>query len=304
MNPVSNSQRLLTLALGATLLNSVLALSAQGQNTADILPLQKSLTLHASFDNGINADFAKGDGRLFTCFRPGNQSEAKPGLNAEGKTQLVSEGGIAGGALKFTARDAKWIFFPGAKNVDFAKKNWSGTVSVWLRLDPEEDLDPGFTDPIQITPRKWNDAAFFVDFNKDGDPRDFRLGAFADLAVWNAKNENVNDIPEDKRPLVKVEAPPFGREKWTHVVFTWERFNSGKKDGLASFYLDGKLRGEIKDWNQTFSWSDSEEVRLFLGINYIGLLDELSCFNRALSKQEVNQLYGLKSKISTVIPKR
>jgi hypothetical protein len=284
--------------LASAILTCSLSLSAQDSVQA----LQEALTFHASFDKGFDADFAKGDKRLFTCFRPGNQSEAKPGLNADGKTQLVRSGGVAGGALKFTARDAKWLFFAGEKNVDFASADWSGTVSVWLRLDPEEDLDPGFTDPIQITPRKWNDAAFFVDFNKDGDPRDFRLGAFADLKVWNAKNENVNDIPEDKRPLAKVEAPPFGSDKWTHVVFTWERFNSGKKDGIATFYLDGKQRGEIKNWEQTFSWSDSEEVRLFLGINYIGLLDELSCFDRALSKQEVKQLYGLESEISKIIP--
>jgi hypothetical protein len=297
MNRFNTPGRLI--ALASAFLTSTLTISAQNS----VLPLQKALTLHASFDKGFDADFAKGDKRLFTCFRPGNQSEAKPGLNADGKTQRIASGGVAGGALRFTARDSKWIFFPGEKNVDFASADWSGTVSVWLQLDPEEDLDPGFTDPIQITPRKWNDAAFFVDFDKDGDPRDFRLGAFADLKVWNAKNENVNDIPEDKRPLVKVVAPPFSRDKWTHVVFSWERFNSGKKDGVAKFYLDGKLRGEIAGWKQTFSWSDSEEVRLFLGLNYIGLLDELSCFNRALSQDEVKQLYGLKSQISTIIPK-
>lgn len=277
--------------------------SLQAADKASLKPLQDALTLHASFDQGINADYAKGDSRLYSCLRPGNQSEARPGLNTDGKTQRIATGGLAGGTLKFNARNATWIFFPGESNVSFSKSNWNGTLSVWLRLDPEEDLDPGYTDPIQITPRKWNDAAFFVDFDKDGDPRDFRLGAFPDLSVWNADNKNVNNIPEDQRPLVTVKNPPFGSDKWTHVVFTWEGFNSGDKTGKATFYLDGKNHGELKGWDQTWSWSESEEVRLFLGLNYIGLLDELSCFNRSLSAQEVKQLFELGENISTIVPK-
>ncbi len=279
------------------------SLSTRAADKDALRILQQSLTFHASFNHGIDADFAKGDHRLFTCLKPGNQSTAQPGLNTNQKTERLPSQGVSGGALQFKARDAKWIFFPGARNVNFTPHDWSGTLSVWLKLDPEEDLDPGFTDPIQITPRKWNDAAFFIDFDKDGDPRDFRLGAFADLSVWNAKNENVNDIPESKRPLAKVTAPPFGRQKWTHVVFTWEHFNTGKKDGISKLYLDGKLQGEIKNWQQTFSWSADEEVRIFLGINYIGLLDEVSIFDRALSGQQIQELFKLNDQISLIVPK-
>lgn len=281
---------------------TLVALSKVDLAADTLSDLKQSLTFHASFDSGVDADFAKGDKRLYTCLRPNNQSEAQPGLNTDNKTLLLSSGGVSGGALKFTERNSKWIFYPGAENVHFTSKNWSGSLSVWLRLDPEEDLDPGYTDPIQITPRKWNDAAFFVDFDKAGNPRDFRLGAFPDLTVWNSKNENVNDIPEEKRPLVKVKSPPFGSHKWTHVVFTWNHFNTKKKDGVAKFYLDGKPAGAIKGWEQTFSWKDNEEVRLFLGLNYIGLLDEVSLFDRALTPEEVQHLFQLDDQIKKVIP--
>ena len=83
MNRFNTSDRLLLLA--SAFLAGSLTLSAQDS----VQSLQKALTLHASFDKGFDADFAKGDKRLFTCFRPGNQSEAKPGLNADGKTQRV-----------------------------------------------------------------------------------------------------------------------------------------------------------------------------------------------------------------------
>ena len=29
-------------------------------------------------------------------------------------------------------------------------RSWSATVSVWLRLNPDQDLEPGYCDPIQI----------------------------------------------------------------------------------------------------------------------------------------------------------
>ncbi len=299
-HPVDRHGNFTRFLMGLSL--SIIGLSSASINADTLEDLQGALTFHASFDSGINADFAKGDKRLFTCLRANNQSEARPGLNAEDKTLLVETGGLSGGALKFTQRNSKWIYFAGADNVSFTQKNWSGTLSVWLRLDPEEDLAPGYTDPIQLTPRKWNDAAFFVDFDKAGDPRDFRLGAFPDLAVWNAENKNVNDIPEDKRPLVKVSSPPFGSDKWTHVVFTWKRFNTGKKNGIARFYLDGKLAGTLKGWEQTYSWQPDEEVRLFLGLNYIGLLDEVSAFDRALSRSEVKHLFKLGEQIKKVIP--
>ena len=199
--------------------------------------LIEALTLYASFNEGVNADFAKGDARLFTRVQTKPTRQSRAGLHTQDATRLASGQGLNGNGLQFTKRNAPWIYFKGLNNVPYQKKDWSGTVSVWLRLDPETDLDPGYCDPIQLTTRAWNDAAFFVDFDKEGDPRDFRLGAFADLQVWNPDKK---EIPEDQRPLHIVHNPPFDRDQWTHVAFTWEKFNTGAKDGIASLYLNGK----------------------------------------------------------------
>lgn len=254
----------------------------------------KALTFYASFDNGADADFAKGNPRLFTRTATKPAWTSKAGLQTDGLTKLEPGLGLSGGALRFTERNAKWVFYKADKNLPYSNTNWSGSVSAWLRLDPQKDLDPGYCDPIQITTRKWNDGSFFVDFDKDGDPRDFRLGAFADFLAWNPENKNVNDISEDDRPLIKVKNPPFGSEKWTHICFTWKRFNTGKKDGVASFYLDGKHVGDLKDWNQTWTWKDEEESRILIGLNYVGLFDDLMCFDRALSAKEIQSIHGLK----------
>lgn len=175
---------------------------------ADMAAIESARTFHASFDSGINADDAKGDARIYT--RTGKEGQGSVGIETDGATQLVKEGGLEGGALKFTKAKAPWVFFKADKNVPYNTEDWSGTVSCWLKLDPEEDLEPGYCDPVQLTTRAWNDGAFFVDFNKEGDPRDFRLGAFADLAVWNPEKK---EVPESERPLYSVKNPPFGRDR-------------------------------------------------------------------------------------------
>ena len=245
--------------------------------------LKTALTFYASFDSGTDADISRGDKRLFTLIG----KEPKLGNKTEGMSRMVKGRGLSGDALLFTKRNAKWLLYDGAKNFHFAEKNWSGSVSFWLKVDPINGLDPGYVDPIQITPNTWNDASFFVDFAKDGNPRSFRLGAFADKSVWNPENK---DIPEPQRPLVPAKSNPFSSDKWTHVAFTWENFNTRKKDGVATLYLNGKNEGSITKWNQKFSWAGKPH-RILIGLNYMGLFDELACFNRALSSKEVKHIF-------------
>ena len=261
--------------------------------TAADSSLKKSLTFHASYDSGTDADSAKGDKRLFTLV----EKQPKAGNHTGDLTRLAKGRGLSGGALLFTRRNAKWLLYDGAKNFHYAEKNWSGTVSFWLKVDPINELDPGYVDPIQITPNTWNDASFFVDFNKDGNPRAFRLGAFADKPVWNPANK---DVPESERPLVPAKSTPFDKDKWTHVAFTWERFNTGKKDGVATLYLNGNKEGSITGWNQQFSWSGKEH-RIMIGLNYMGLFDELACFNRALTASEIKRIHDHQAGLATLM---
>ena len=278
---------LFRLVLG--LLFTVLMTTGQSEDSS----LKTALTFYASFDSGTDADISRGDKRLFTLIN----KEPKLGNKTEGMSRMVKGRGLSGDALLFTKRNAKWLLYDGAKNFHFAEKNWSGSVSFWLKVDPINGLDPGYVDPIQITPNTWNDASFFVDFAKDGNPRSFRLGAFADKSVWNPENK---DIPEPQRPLVPAKSNPFSSDKWTHVAFTWENFNTGKKDGVATLYLNGKNEGIITEWNQKFSWTGKPH-RILIGLNYMGLFDELACFNRALSSKEIKRIFDHQKSLNELI---
>jgi hypothetical protein len=186
--------------------------------------------------------------------------------------------------------------------MDYLTNNWNGAVSLWLKLDPDEDLEPGYCDPIQITPRDWNDGAFFVDFSKDERPRHFRLDAFADRAVWDPLKRNWDAVPATERPMVTVTKPPFRRDRWTHVLFSFSNFNTGRNDGLAKLYLDGQWQGALAGHTQTFTWEPPKTL-VMLGLSYIGLYDELAIFNRALTDQEVQAVYRLTGGVRSLLSK-
>lgn len=249
----------------------------------------RGLTLSASFNGTTDADFARGDPKLYRAAGRKQWQERQPGLPAH--VVHARGAGRTGDALRFTAKAPALVFFLGDRNIAYREGDWSGTVSFWLKTDPAGELAPGYCDPIQITPREWNDAAFFVEFEKRPAGIPFRLGAYADLKVWNPQGRDWNAIPAAEKPLVTVNHPPFRGDKWTHVAFTFTDFNTGSPQGAARLYLDGRLAGELSPRTQTFTWDPAQSL-IMLGLNYIGLMDDLALYDRALTPGEIAQLAG------------
>lgn len=250
--------------------------------------LGEALMFHAGFDEGWDAGFALGDRRLYSAASYEKQAEATPTLTTL-DVEIAYDSGHFRHALKFNKKNTQAIFYRAENNVAYAASGWTGTISFWLSLDPAQDLEPGFCDPIQITDAAYNDACIWVDFTRDN-PRQFRMGVFGDLAVWNPEN-----IPPDKNPaftsrLVAVEQPPFARGQWTHVVITHEGLGGGQ--GAARLYLNAKLQGAATGISEPFTW-DVAKAAIRLGVDYVGLYDEIAIFNRPLTEQEIQALYTL-----------
>jgi len=259
--------------------------------------LSNALTFYASFDKGIDADFALGDGRLFTVPNRKAVDSAKAGLHKPDISRQDGKGKYGYG-LVFTERSKGNIYYPSEKNIAYDTKNWSGAVSFWLSLDPATDLKPGYCDPIQITDVGYNDAAIWVDFTKEN-PRDFRLGVIGDRDVWNPNPEGPdNENPIFNERLTGVKNPPFGRGQWTHVLINFSNLNT--TNGQASLYLNGKLMGIRKPIDTPFTWEVSNS-NIYLGLGYIGLMDEVSIFNRQLTEEEIMTLLELDNGLHDIL---
>jgi hypothetical protein len=253
--------------------------------------LSDALTLHASFDRGLDADFARGDK---TCYIQQGRELATAAPTAD--VQLAPSAGRFGGALHFTKKGATRPAFKDAGTLGYNDKNWNATVSVWLRLDPDKDLEPGYCDPVQIVGDDSKKGFIFLEWSKDETPRYFRYAIRPLFEIWNPTNVPWDQIAFDKRPMVQVAKAPFSRDAWTHAVFTLENVNDKTKPQVGRLYLNGKLQGSIQNWELTFGW-DPARVMLVLGASYVGHLDDLAVFNRALTDAEVQQLYSLKQGI-------
>jgi hypothetical protein len=264
------------------------------QGTSGQDALGRALSFHAAFDGKADADFGGGE-KAIRHAPGGKTAEAKAGL-PEG---VEFAPGRHGQALRWTRKIKDVPFYPAAGNLGYAADRFQGSASFWLSLSPEKDLAPEtYCDPIQLTDKKWDDACFFVDFHKDGQPRHFRLGVFSNFSEWNPEKRKFDSIPYKERPWVVVEKPPFAAGTWTHVCFTWENFNTGRDDGLARLYLNGELQGELKG-KRTFTW-DPAKASILLGYNYTGLYDDLALFNRALTAEEVRALGALEGGVKSL----
>ncbi|MEL7003280.1 MAG: LamG-like jellyroll fold domain-containing protein [Bacteroidota bacterium] len=258
--------------------------------------LKEHLTFYASFDKTGEADFALGDPNIFTSPTRREKEKAQVGLH-DPNVVLTGDEGKFGGALEFKEKSRMLTFFKSKHNINYNETAWTGTISFWLKLDPEKDLEPGYCDPIQITDVNYNDASIWVDFTKDN-PRQFRLGVLGDLSVWNPKN-----LPPDQNQdyidrLIIMKQHPFSGTKWTQVTITYA--NLGQPDGEAKLYIDGELHGTEKNIDVPFTW-ELEKSNIMLGLNYIGLMDELCVFNKTFDAKEVKSLYNLKKGIRSIL---
>lgn len=255
--------------------------AAQAQSPS-VKSLLAEVYFRATFDGGYEAKSTVGEAPILTA-ESTDRKEKRNGMTKSGVTIAKGEGKF-GDCIRFSEKSKDVLFYPGTA-MHYQTEDWSGTTSFWMRLNPDEDLKPGYCDPIQITQKGWNDGSFFVDFDLTL-PRDFRLGFFSGLKHWNPENIPWEKWPVDKRPMVTVKKPPFSRTHWTHVAFTYRDINSSKgQPSEAILYLDGKAQGSLKQ-PMKVDW-DLSQTAIMIGIDYIGDLDDLIVFRRVLSADEI-----------------
>jgi hypothetical protein len=280
--------RVVTTLLIVTFAMSLLSPASAAE--PDLAAIRKAVTFYASFDEEVKADV--GGGQLTPDTRFNHPTDKGQFLVEKGiseKLFRIAKGkGVSGAALDVVGvlPNNGRIFFPATGNIAFRKDGWSGSLSVWCQTDPDKMLVTKFCDPIQITQKGAGNGGLWFDFN-DAKPRDLRHGAFPMIP------EGQKGIGEDdpKAPMVRVPGVGWKAGDWHHVAVTWRNLDTGKADAVTALYIDGKLIGEVKDRAIAMGW-DLDKAGIYFAINYIGLLDELALFDRALAADEVKSLHA------------
>ncbi|MFO0970137.1 MAG: LamG-like jellyroll fold domain-containing protein [Gemmataceae bacterium] len=251
--------------------------------------LRRAVTLYASFDKEVGADRGRGDLWFGTRFNhPAEKGKFVFEKGFDAKAFRIAKGkGVHGGALEAVdvLPNNGRIFLPGKGALAYKKDGWGGALSVWINTDPDRLLKTAFCDPIQITQKGANNGGIWFDFNNDK-PRTMRMGVFP--AVKDGEKGIAEDDPN--APLLPVRNPGLKAGEWRHIVLSWRNLDTGKKDAEATLYIDGKRIGAIAKRELAMRW-DIDKVGIYVAVNYIGLLDELALFERALSAAEVETLH-------------
>ncbi len=267
----------------------------------NLYPFMEHLTFYASFDSEVKADFSAGDPNLYSApalSRAQNEFTRFDPVRSRQLAHIAEGEGRYENALKLDLPYDPILFYRGAENQYYHPENFSGTVSFWMRLD-EAGLAPGYSDPIQITSRGWNDGALFVDFT-DEEPRIFRFAMFPDREIWDPGFRDWDDVPADERPMVDIPNHPFTDKEWHHVAFTFQNFNTGNSDGMITCYINGEPAGTMTGRDMTFTW-DPENLLIWLGYNFRGYLDEISLYNTNLTDKEIRAIYQLQQPIKVLL---
>jgi len=208
-------------------------------------------------------------------------------------------GGRSGGSLVFNARDHGWaedeFRFAARDNFPYRESAFDGTISLWLRCDPDAELAPEYpVDPFHIS-RHASDASFYFDLTK---PNDWRYGSPRKLRFGY-----YNDSPEQNMfvggHLIVAGELGWNDGRWHHVVATWRNANSGQPDGAAALYVDGRLRGTMERYEHRLTWN-LDAVRIGLGQRFVGGIDELLILDTALPADSVRALFEAGEKVASV----
>ena len=98
--------------------------------------------------------------------------------------------------------------------------------------------------------------------------------------------------------MVVMKDPPFASDRWTHVVFSVDGMN-GSEAAKCTLYVDGEFQGVLEK-SQRFTWNP-QNVNVLLGLSYVGGIDDLAMFDRALTADEVKMLYALPAGASALV---
>ena len=240
---------------------------------------------YASFNEGLVADKAPGDPLFYTS--PSLRDSVQEEVRGSAYVEWVEEGGIQGGALRFSSLWDPVLFYEGAENIPATS---SLSFSFWLKADPVAGLAEGYSDPFLITDKNWDDASFYVDFT-DVVPRDFRFAAFSNKGIWNPENTSWDALPVEDRPMVAVSDPPFSAEAWTHVVLVVEGLNDPSGPARIMGYLNGKAAGTRQFDRLQMDWEPAR-LRMMLGRHFNGFFDELKVFDESLDTAHVEMLFA------------
>ena len=256
--------------------------------------LARALTLHASFDEGLDADFARGDK---TCYV--QQGKKLVTAAPTDEVRLAPDAGRFGGALHFTKKND---VSPGLQGRGRARLQRQELERDGLRLAASRPrqgprarlLRPG------ADRRRRRQEGLHLPGMVEG--RDAAVSSATPSARSSTSGTRTTSSGPRSRSTsgrwCKSSRAPFSRDAWTHVVFTLENVNDKTKPQPRPALPERQAAGHDREMGPHASTGTQPRCCWCWARPMWAHMDDLAVFNRALTAGEVHWLYVRKLGVS------
>ncbi len=242
--------RTLAVFLGCVLLGCSSSDEASFPDQTQLDQLAGAMAFYASFEDGMDAAFARDDRRIYSA--PSYEELADRGPWYWGQNvETAYDSGVSGHALSFNGELSQAVFYSADGNAPWSA---GGAVSFWIQPGKYAGI------PVAIVPADSGEPAVSVALT----PSQMAV------MVWGQE--------------IQTSLTAMSEREWLHVAVSFASNESA--EATAKLYLNGLEQGAAGDLSV-----EPVQSTIRLGVNYVGLIDELAIFDRALTEDEVRFLH-------------
>ncbi|MBC8350476.1 MAG: M48 family metalloprotease [Planctomycetes bacterium] len=204
---------------------------------------------------------------------------------------IAKDEGIRGDCLRFGKKATDVLYYLMNPSLRRPTKNWSGAVTFWIKPDLEK-IGAAASYPLQFFDGDWSHGGFFIRL-PGTKTNPIELGMVSADATSTQRLLTPEAISSNHHTVISLNDAPIASDRWTFLTMTFENANpEGDGTSLIKFYIDGELRGQTRrllkiDWMDPDAAGPKPNSATFLGIDYIGDIDEFRIYDRAILEDQI-----------------
>lgn len=191
--------------------------------------------------------------------------------------------GKFGEAIEFPTPDSA-IGYQAEGNFPLTKDYNDGTIAMWVRCASGEQPEDRFAELFEVNDGSWNDGAFGLALTP-GQPGRIVFSLYGSAPV-SATGETVGG----PQHLIAYEGIDWATGEWHHIAASWENINTGRRNAVLKLYVDAERQRVSPRFDHVVHWRSPQQT-IRVGWGFVGWIDELAIFGKALSERQIRRIF-------------
>ena len=212
-------------------------------------------------------------------------------MNRRPDVTIAKDEGVHRDCLRFGKKATDVLYYLMNPSLRRPMKNWSGAVTFWIKPDVEK-IGASTSYPLQFFDGDWSHGGFFIRL-PGSKTNSIELGMVSADATSTQRLLTPEAISSNHHTVISLNDAPIASDRWTFLTLTFENANPvDNGTSLIKLYIDGELRGQTRrllkiDWMDPDAAGPKPDSAMFLGIDYVGDIDEFRVYDRAIAEEQI-----------------